>query len=72
MEAIAIGWLYGTEKLRKYINDVSSIKIGKWWSISIKYVTPIVLIILLATTVHRDIKTPYENYPQWALLTKVF
>ncbi len=69
LEVVAIGWLYGAEKLRSYINEVSDVKIGKWWSICIKYIAPVVLIVLLVTTLRRDIRSPYENYPQWALLT---
>ena len=69
LEAVAVGWLYGADKLRKYINEVSDIKIGKWWSFLIKYIIPLFLIILLATTLYRDIKIPYEGYPQWAIFT---
>ncbi|MCP4651801.1 MAG: sodium-dependent transporter [Candidatus Omnitrophica bacterium] len=67
LEAIAIGWFYGAEKLRKYINSVSDVKIGKWWSILIKFVIPVLLIALLINSFIQDIRTPYEGYPQWAI-----
>lgn len=72
LEVLAIGWLYGSEKLRRYINDVSDLKIGRWWSISIKYVIPVVLTILLVTGLVQEVKEPYgpsegESYPRWAL-----
>lgn len=69
LEVIAVGWIYKAENLRKYINDVSDIKIGKWWNVLIKYVIPVILTLLLVTGIYRDIKTPYEGYPQWALFT---
>lgn len=69
LETIAIGWLYGADKLRKYINEVSDIKIGRWWSFLIKYFIPVCLTILLVKSLLRDIKTPYENYPLWAIFT---
>ena len=30
LELLAVGWLYGAEKLRSYINEVSDVRIGKW------------------------------------------
>ncbi|MFC1485016.1 sodium-dependent transporter [bacterium] len=69
LETIAVGWLYGASKLRAYINEVSNLKIGKWWDIVIKYVAPVLLTIALVSTFIRDIKTPYEGYPIWAIFT---
>ncbi|HBG60487.1 MAG: transporter [Omnitrophica WOR_2 bacterium GWF2_38_59] len=69
LEVIAVGWIYKAENLRKYINEVSDIKIGKWWNILIKFIIPVILSLLLVTGIYRDIKTPYEGYPQWALFT---
>ncbi len=66
-QSILVGWVYGAEKLRRYINEVSDWKIGKWWNISIKYFIPIVLTALLATQLSKDLGTPYEGYPAWAL-----
>jgi len=66
-ESIAIGWIYGAEKLRAYINSVSRYKIGKWWNVSIKYVIPISLVFLLVSQFIIDIKVPYGGYPAWAL-----
>jgi len=68
LEVIAVGWIYGAEKLRKYINDVSDIKIGIWWSWLIKYIIPVLLIFLLISSLYADLKTPYENYPQSVIL----
>ena len=68
LEVIAVGWIYGAEKLRKYINDVSDIKIGIWWSWLIKYIIPVLLIFLLISSLYTDLKTPYENYPQSVIL----
>jgi len=79
LEVWAIGWLYGAERLRRYINNVSDIKIGKWWNILIKFVIPSVLLILLITSLYRDIETPYGGYSKveifsfgWLVLIGVF
>jgi NSS family neurotransmitter:Na+ symporter len=68
LEAIAVGWIYGAEKLRKYINEVSDIKIGVWWSWLIKYIIPVLLVFLLVSSLYADLKTPYEGYPQSIVL----
>lgn len=66
-QAILVGWLYGAERMRRYINEVSDRPVGKWWNFSIKFVTPAVLFALLATQFAVDTRTPYEGYPAWAL-----
>lgn len=65
--AILGGWVVGAESLRRYINQVSDWQVGRWWNVSIKWVIPIVLTILLGTQLATDIRTPYEGYPAWAL-----
>lgn len=66
-EAVAIGWFFGAERTRSYINQVSKRKVGKWWNVSIKYVIPIVLTFLLVWQAIQDIQNPYGGYPMWAL-----
>ena len=66
-QTILVGWIYGAQRLRKYINQVSDWQVGKWWNVSIKYIIPMVLVALLLTQFSQDIRVPYEGYPTWAL-----
>jgi NSS family neurotransmitter:Na+ symporter len=66
-ECVAIGWLFGAEKMREFMNSTSDFSVGRWWNVCIKYVTPIVLIFMIATEFVQRIRVPYEGYPQWAL-----
>ena len=68
LECIAVGWVYGAEKLRRYVNKVSSIKIGKWWNFTIKYLTPLILIVILVLQVKAEIAANYGGYPLWAIM----
>lgn len=61
------GWVVGAEPLRRYINEVSDWQVGHWWNLSIRWVIPILLSILLVSQLVTDIRTPYEGYPAWAL-----
>jgi len=66
-QSILVGWIYGAEKMRRYINQVSDWKVGKWWNISVKYLIPLVLVTLLMAQLSKDLRIPYEGYPAWAL-----
>ncbi len=68
LECIAIGWIFGAENVRGFVNGTSDFSIGRWWNFCIKYLTPAVLIFIIATTLVQRIRNPYEDYPQWTLL----
>ncbi|MBD3347634.1 MAG: sodium-dependent transporter [Candidatus Eisenbacteria bacterium] len=68
LECIAIGWFYGTGKLKAYINEVSDFKIGIWWDIFIKWVTPLALGWAIVMSIVQDFTRPYGDYPAWALI----
>jgi NSS family neurotransmitter:Na+ symporter len=67
-ECIAIGWLFGAKKMRRYINSTSQISIGRWWDICIQFITPAVLLIIIIRVLFERLRIPYGDYPQWALL----
>ncbi len=52
-ECIIFAHLTGERKLRKYINKVSEIKVGRWWGFSLKFLAPTVLaFMLLASSIN--------------------
>lgn len=68
VECIIVGYMFNLRRLRKHANDVSEIKIGRWWEILIKYVNQVMLIALFIIFVHENITTGYEGYSVYALL----
>ncbi len=66
-QSILVGWIYGAEKMRRYINQVSHWQVGKWRNVAVKYLIPLVLVTLLSAQLSQDLGIPYENYPAWAL-----
>ncbi|HEB84764.1 MAG TPA: sodium-dependent transporter, partial [Bacteroidetes bacterium] len=40
LQCVAVGWFFPIETLRSYINEVSDFRVGRWWSLSIRWVTP--------------------------------
>jgi len=68
LECIAVGWIFGAEKMRTYINKVSDFKIGQWWNLTIKYIIPIALAVILALQLKAEFAENYGGYPDWAIL----
>lgn len=46
VQAIIFGWFYGIEKLLPRLNELSTLKVGKTWIFIIKYILPILLIVV--------------------------
>ena len=66
-QCLTVGWVYGADKLRAYINSVSKWQLGVWWEYAIKYVIPVILAGLLVLQFITEMKGPYEGYPTWAI-----
>ncbi|MBC8414367.1 MAG: sodium-dependent transporter [Nitrospira sp.] len=67
-ECILVGWFFRTERLRRHLNKISSIKLGPWWDFLIRFFVPIVLSIILLGDLYQEIKTPYEGYSWISLI----
>jgi NSS family neurotransmitter:Na+ symporter len=79
-ECVLVGWLFKLKVMRRHINKISSIKLGKWWDILIKYFIPLVLVTILAGDLCEEFVKPYGDYSwvslimigrDWILLTLV-
>lgn len=66
LEAVMIGWLAKAKPLRKYINQLSESRIGKWWDYLLKYFIPTVLAILILNWLNQRIAGSYEGYKRSA------
>jgi len=67
-ECIVVGYAFNLSRLRKHANDVSEIKIGRWWEILIKYVNPVILSSLFILVIYDNLTSRYEDYSVIALL----
>ncbi|MTI67702.1 MAG: sodium-dependent transporter [Firmicutes bacterium] len=72
-EVILVGWIYKTKKLREHVNPISDIKLGSWYDVFIKFITPLVLGVILIWNIIQEIidvinGNLYEGYPLWAIL----
>ena len=46
VQTIIFGWFYGVEKVMPYLNELSTFKVGKTWIFILKYVLPVLLIVI--------------------------
>lgn len=67
LQCIVLGWIFRLSDLREHVNRVSPIKVGRLFEISIKYLIPIVLTVLLMNDLVADVRRPYGGYP-WIML----
>lgn len=67
-ECILVGWFFKLKLLRNHINKISSLKLGVWWDVLIKYFVPLVLAIILIGDLYNELKEPYGGYSWTSLL----
>ena len=68
LEAILVGWIVKPHVIREHTNGMSYFRVGKWWDLIIKYVTPTLLIITIVQSLITEFKTPYGGYGLASLL----
>ena len=68
LECLIIGWILRAKVLRNHINAVSSRSIGRGWDFLIKFVTPVILVIILGAQLFSELNKPYGGYSVQALL----
>ncbi|MEA2012043.1 MAG: sodium-dependent transporter [Verrucomicrobiota bacterium] len=68
LECIFVGWVIGASLIRKYVNGFDERKLIGFWEICIKFITPLLLIVMLVKAAIADFTKPYEGYPIAALL----
>ena len=68
LQAILVGWSAKGTELINFIENRSKLHLKKLWLFSIKYLTPVFLIILLFLNIKQELSENYEGYPTEALI----
>lgn len=68
LETVAIGWIYGADKIREWANAYSDIRAGIWWDISIKMIIPAVLLYIVYKETRSNLAAPYGGYDPAAIM----
>lgn len=70
VEVVAVSWVYG---VRNYVRDIEFMigrSIERYWIVSWKIVTPLVLTFIFFTTIVYNTEVTYNGvrYPRWAII----
>ncbi|MFA7677692.1 MAG: sodium-dependent transporter [Candidatus Omnitrophota bacterium] len=68
LEAVILGWIYKSNRLRQHINHYSSWRLRGWWDICVKFVAPLVLVAILASSFFEEISSAYGGYSRLSLI----
>ncbi len=62
VELILMTWLLKVSDVRKYVNSISDFTIGVWFDICLRFVSPVVLAIIVVTKVRTLLTEGYGGY----------
>ncbi|HIF9437004.1 TPA: sodium-dependent transporter [Photobacterium damselae] len=69
LELLIVGWLVKIADIRQYANSISDFTIGKWFELCIRFISPIMLVIILVTNLYKTLAEGYGGYDMSDLLT---
>ncbi|HHY0481093.1 sodium-dependent transporter [Vibrio parahaemolyticus] len=76
IEIVLMAWLLNrVPEVRGYVNERSDFSIGQWFEICLRFVTPIMLAIILATKLYALFTEGYGGYDLtlgWAIIAALF
>jgi len=61
-QCIIVGWIFKAKNMRAFINSHSKRKIGAFWDVSVKFIIPIMILIMLGFEVLSRIQGPYGEF----------
>jgi neurotransmitter:Na+ symporter, NSS family len=68
-EVILVVWVARIlDQQRDHLNETSFVRMGPWWTISLKFITPILLTFMVVYSLWNEFKDNYEGYPGSGLL----
>ena len=68
IECVLVGWILKSQKLRDHIDHVTQGSLSPIWDVCVRFVTPLVLGILLVNDLIKEVAQPYGGYPWMAIV----
>lgn len=69
IEIVIMAWLVKLSDIREYVNKVSDFTIGIWFEVCLRFISPIILAIIVATKFMHLIAEGYGGYASFELMT---
>ena len=67
-QALVISFVIGTKKVKEELNAHSIRPVGLFWELCLWFITPLALTITIILSLKTELTTPYEGYPEMALI----
>jgi NSS family neurotransmitter:Na+ symporter len=67
-ECIAVGYFLGAKRFAAEVDRRAEIRIGSIFGVMIRFVTPVILAVVLVVSFVEELRKPYEGYPLSAIL----
>jgi len=55
IECVLLGWVFGADKLRAFVNQNAKLKLGVWFEVLLKYVIPVILFTVIVWNLYLDL-----------------
>ena len=68
VQCLVVGYLYPVREFRDDLNEHAEVRLGIWWIWMLRYITPLVLLVILVLNLKQELVEGYEHYPRWATL----
>jgi NSS family neurotransmitter:Na+ symporter len=62
IEIVLMTWLFKISDVRRYVNSISDFSIGVWFDICLRFVTPVILAIIVSTKLQTLLTEGYGGY----------
>ena len=75
VEIVIMTWLYKISDIRHYVNKISDFQVSAWFDICLRFITPVILAIILATKLQTLLTEGYGGYDLtlgWVLIAVLF
>ncbi|MCJ2375440.1 sodium-dependent transporter [Vibrio sp. ZSDZ34] len=68
IEILLMTWLLKIADVREYVNKISDFNIGIWFDVCLRFITPVILAIIVATKFQTLLSDGYGGYAQFDLM----
>lgn len=69
IDLVLVGWLFKIADIRKHANDISDFSVGIWFELCIRFISPIMIAIILVNKIITTLSEGYGGYDMSDLLT---
>lgn len=69
VELIIMGWIIKLTHIHDYVNKISEVRIGNWFVLCLQFISPLFLVAILVTNLHKTVTEGYGGYSLMDLAT---